>query len=86
MTDTLSSEHRSSSSYTVLQVSAGYAHSCCCTTEGELYTWGNNRDGCLGLPRNIKLVDIPQVRNKREDMCIVYERGHVHSLRERVYA
>ncbi|CAM9489261.1 unnamed protein product [Hapterophycus canaliculatus] len=45
---------------TVKQVSAGYGHSCCCTTEGELYTWGSNRDGCLGLPRPIKFKNSPQ--------------------------
>ncbi|CAN0568306.1 unnamed protein product, partial [Laminaria digitata] len=45
----------------VKQVSAGYGHSCCCTTEGELYTWGSNRDGCLGLPRSTKFANFPQV-------------------------
>lgn len=43
------------------QVSAGYGHSCCVTTEGELYTWGSNRDGCLGLPRATKFATLPQV-------------------------
>lgn len=46
---------------TEFQVSAGYGHSCCITTEGELYTWGSNRDGCLGLPRVLKFVKSPTV-------------------------
>ena len=46
----------------VREVSAGYGHSCCCTAEGELYTWGSNRDGCLGLPRSTKFANFPQVR------------------------
>ncbi|CAM9176283.1 unnamed protein product [Pylaiella littoralis] len=45
----------------VKQVSAGYGHSCCCTTQGELYTWGSNRDGCLGLPRSTKFANYPQL-------------------------
>lgn len=50
------------------KVSAGYGHSCCCTTEGELYTWGSNRDGCLGLPRSTKFANSPQVgTDKKKD-------------------
>ncbi|CAN0273071.1 unnamed protein product [Ectocarpus sp. 12 AP-2014] len=45
----------------VKQVSAGYGHSCCCTMDGELYTWGSNRDGCLGLPRSTKFANFPQL-------------------------
>ncbi|CAM9938623.1 unnamed protein product, partial [Sphacelaria rigidula] len=45
----------------IKQVSAGYGHSCCVTTEGELYTWGSNRDGCLGLPRATKFATLPQL-------------------------
>ncbi|CAM9777928.1 unnamed protein product, partial [Discosporangium mesarthrocarpum] len=44
----------------VKQVSAGYCHSCCITSEGELYAWGNNRDGCLGLPMSTKFATEPQ--------------------------
>lgn len=49
------------------QVSAGYGHSCCCTTEGELYTWGSNRDGCLGLPLSVKFINQPRVREANDD-------------------
>lgn len=49
------------------KVSAGYGHSCCCTTDGELYTWGSNRDGCLGLPPSIKFANSPQVRKRKNE-------------------
>ncbi|CAB1098782.1 unnamed protein product [Ectocarpus sp. CCAP 1310/34] len=29
--------------------------------DGELYTWGSNRDGCLGLPRSTKFANFPQL-------------------------
>lgn len=47
------------------KVSAGYTHSCCLTTEGELYTWGNNQDGCLGHAPILKFVDHPKVPDRK---------------------
>lgn len=47
------------------KVSAGYTHSCCLTTEGELYTWGNNQDGCLGHAPVLKFVDHPKVTDRK---------------------
>ena len=36
------------SSSKILSVSAGQHHSMCCTVEGEVFTWGSNKFGCLG--------------------------------------
>ncbi|CAJ1974860.1 unnamed protein product [Sphenostylis stenocarpa] len=33
----------------VVQISAGYSHSCAITVDGELYMWGKNTSGQLGL-------------------------------------
>ncbi|CAM9760364.1 unnamed protein product, partial [Phaeothamnion confervicola] len=41
-------------------VSAGYAHNAAVTAEGELYTWGSNRTGCLGFPTTRKFVSEPE--------------------------
>ncbi|CAM9366350.1 unnamed protein product, partial [Chrysoparadoxa australica] len=46
----------------VKQVSAGYAHSAvpACSLKGELYSWGNNRNGCCGHPIVERFVPVPQ--------------------------
>lgn len=33
----------------IVQISAGYNHSCSITVDGELYMWGKNTSGQLGL-------------------------------------
>ncbi|KAJ1490721.1 regulator of chromosome condensation 1/beta-lactamase-inhibitor protein II, partial [Baffinella frigidus] len=33
----------------IVKISAGFAHTAAVTADGELYTWGNNRYGQLGL-------------------------------------
>ncbi|PQQ00751.1 ultraviolet-B receptor UVR8 isoform X1 [Prunus yedoensis var. nudiflora] len=44
----------------IVQISAGYHHSCAITAEGELYMWGKNSNGQLGLgKRAAKLVSLP---------------------------
>ncbi|XP_050382759.1 ultraviolet-B receptor UVR8 [Argentina anserina] len=44
----------------VVQISAGYYHSCAVTENGELYMWGKNSDGQLGLgKRGAKAVAVP---------------------------
>jgi alpha-tubulin suppressor-like RCC1 family protein/Ca2+-binding EF-hand superfamily protein len=45
----------------VRQVACGYGHSCAVSSEGELYAWGGNRDGCLGHPLDQKFVGRPKV-------------------------
>ena len=45
----------------VTQVSAGMYHSCALTASGQLYTWGNNSKGQLGLGRNSDMVFSPSL-------------------------
>ncbi|XP_050203425.1 ultraviolet-B receptor UVR8 [Mercurialis annua] len=40
----------------ILQISAGYHHSCAITVDGELYIWGRNSNGQLGLGKQAKSV------------------------------
>ena len=43
----------------VVQVAAGDAHSMCCTNADELYAWGSNRSGQLGLkPTELSVVGV----------------------------
>ncbi|KAJ3675637.1 hypothetical protein LUZ60_004679 [Juncus effusus] len=42
-----------------VQVSCGGYHTCVITYGGELYTWGSNENGCLGLG-DTDMVDTPQ--------------------------
>ncbi|KAB1222296.1 Ultraviolet-B receptor UVR8 [Morella rubra] len=44
----------------IVQISAGYHHSCAITVDGELYMWGKNSNGQLGLgKRASKVVPLP---------------------------
>lgn len=44
----------------VVQISAGYYHSCAVTEDGEAYMWGKNSNGQLGLgKRGAKAVPVP---------------------------
>ncbi|KAF3439300.1 hypothetical protein FNV43_RR17576 [Rhamnella rubrinervis] len=44
----------------IVQMSAGYYHSCAITADGEIYMWGKNADGQLGLGKRApKVVHIP---------------------------
>ncbi|XAR73139.1 hypothetical protein NMG60_11007005 [Bertholletia excelsa] len=44
----------------IIKVSAGYSHSSAITVDGELYMWGNNSDGQVGLGKKAaKLVSLP---------------------------
>lgn len=44
----------------VVQISAGYYHSCAVTEDGEVYMWGKNSNGQLGLgKRGAKAVPVP---------------------------
>lgn len=47
----------------VKQVSAGYSHQAVVTWDGELYTWGINRNGCCGHPANVAFVREPTAVN-----------------------
>ncbi|XP_030551341.1 ultraviolet-B receptor UVR8 isoform X2 [Rhodamnia argentea] len=44
----------------IVEISAGYHHSCAITVDGELYMWGNNSSGQLGLgKKSAKVVPVP---------------------------
>lgn len=44
----------------IVQISAGYYHSCAITVDGELYMWGKNSNGQLGLgKRSATVVPLP---------------------------
>ncbi|KAL3721308.1 hypothetical protein ACJRO7_033755 [Eucalyptus globulus] len=44
----------------IVEISAGYHHSCAITVDGELYMWGNNSSGQLGLgKKSEKVVPVP---------------------------
>ncbi|KAL9356482.1 hypothetical protein Peur_049735 [Populus x canadensis] len=44
----------------IVQISAGYHHSCAITVDGELYTWGKNSNGQLGLGKKAEnVVPVP---------------------------
>uniref|UniRef100_A0A2P2K1N2 RCC1-like domain-containing protein n=1 Tax=Rhizophora mucronata TaxID=61149 RepID=A0A2P2K1N2_RHIMU len=40
----------------IVQISAGYYHSCAITVDGELYMWGKNSNGQLGLGKKAEKV------------------------------
>ncbi|XP_025012510.1 ultraviolet-B receptor UVR8 isoform X2 [Ricinus communis] len=44
----------------IMQISAGYHHSCAITVDGELYMWGRNSNGQLGLGKKAqRIVPLP---------------------------
>jgi hypothetical protein len=47
----------------VKRVSAGYSHQAVVTWDGELYTWGINRNGCCGHPASVAFVREPTAVN-----------------------
>ena len=48
------------SSVDICQVSAGYWHACCVTSDGDIYAWGYNKShGVLGLSRDTASLVLP---------------------------
>jgi len=47
------------SSTTVECISAGNHHQAVVTNAGEVYCWGDNRNGCCGQPREMRFVETP---------------------------
>jgi len=43
----------------VIQIACGYKHSLALTSRGELYTWGSNENGQLGVGLKNKVVPVP---------------------------
>ena len=43
----------------ITQVSAGFRHCAMVSADGELFTWGHNYGGCLGLPESNAFVTEP---------------------------
>ncbi|BES87517.1 e3 ubiquitin-protein ligase [Nesidiocoris tenuis] len=47
--------------HTIVQIACGYRHSLALTNRGELYAWGANDHGQLGIGRRSSVVPIPMV-------------------------
>mmetsp|Transcript_32208 Transcript_32208/g.51257 ORF Transcript_32208/g.51257 Transcript_32208/m.51257 type:complete len:1524 (+) Transcript_32208:142-4713(+) len=45
----------------VAQVSAGFGITACCSVEGEVYSWGANKGGCIGHPLARKFIRKPKL-------------------------
>lgn len=45
----------------VCSIAAGVQHSCAVTTDGQLYVWGANEHGALGLPASVLSVPVPSL-------------------------
>jgi len=45
----------------IRQISAGYCHQTAITTEGELFCWGRNKNGCCGQTEDIAFISQPTV-------------------------
>lgn len=45
----------------IVQVSAGYRHSCLVSISGELLSWGNNVGGCCGFSKSETFIQEPRV-------------------------
>lgn len=43
----------------VVTASCGVTHTACCTLDGELFTWGMNKNACTGHPAVIRRVQFP---------------------------
>jgi alpha-tubulin suppressor-like RCC1 family protein len=44
-----------------VEVSAGYGHTAVRTFDGELYTWGKNKEGCTGHPVELDFIGRPSL-------------------------
>ena len=67
-------------SASVAHISAGYAHSLAITVEGEVYAFGRNDDGQLGLGHTSDTPAPQSVELSSEDSITDISAGHKHSL------
>ncbi|KAL1347018.1 hypothetical protein AAHE18_08G228200 [Arachis hypogaea] len=52
----------------IMHIAAGYNHSCAITVDGELYMWGKNTSGQLGLGKNAEAPNIVPLPTKVEHL------------------
>ena len=65
----------------IAMIAAGGSHSLAVTEEGDVWSWGCGKDGCLGLAVEDRLVPAPLGREKFEGASIVMvAAGHAHSV------
>lgn len=65
----------------VVQVACGLKHTLALTNNGELYSWGSNREGQLGLGEGIKQETKPRLITSLVDVPIAFIAcGGFHSI------
>ncbi|XP_019181750.1 PREDICTED: ultraviolet-B receptor UVR8 isoform X2 [Ipomoea nil] len=66
----------------IIKISAGYHHSCAITVDGELYVWGKNSNGQLGLGKKAdKVVSVPRKVESLNGLAIkTASLGFEHSI------
>jgi hypothetical protein len=76
----------------VQQVSAGFRHNALVTTDGELWTWGHNVGGCLGLPNTTAFASQPTLvramhsNAEKISTNVTSKQSSVYNSRESYYA
>ena len=65
----------------VVKVSAGSLFSCCLTSAGQVYVWGNGEQGQLGLGSRVKLMECPTlVTSLKHEVVLDIVCGETHVL------
>ena len=45
----------------IKQISCGFSHTLCLTSDGKLYGWGSNKNGQIDIDETTKVVSIPVI-------------------------
>ena len=65
----------------VVQIACGKKHTLALTNNGELYAWGSNSDGQLGLGEDVKIETRPRIIADLETLPIAFIAcGGYHSI------